>query len=109
MLSNFQLWLFIDKFAFFNTMTAKEFERISKALGDPHRLKILQEIKKNKCMACACIREMIDLAQPSVSHHLKQLIDAGLVIPEKEGREMRYSIDDKVFTDYINYLSAFSQ
>lgn len=87
-------------------MKPKEIERISKALGDPHRLRIMQEVKKTEWLQCAQICDMIDLAQPSVSHHIKQLIDAGLLIAEKEGRNIKYTIDREVFGGYITYLNS---
>ncbi|MFP9113781.1 ArsR/SmtB family transcription factor [Flavobacterium sp. RHBU_3] len=87
-------------------MKAKDIERISKALGDPHRLRIMQEVKKNGWMPCAHLCDMIELAQPSVSHHIKQLTDAGLLIAEKEGRNIRYTIDTDVFGGYINFLNS---
>ena len=90
-------------------MNPKEIERISKALGDPHRLRILQEVKKQQCMQCADIVDMINLAQPSVSHHIKQLIDAGLLIPQKEGRSIRYTIDKEVLGNYIQFLNLIGK
>jgi ArsR family transcriptional regulator len=89
-----------------NTLKAKDIERISKALADPTRLTILQAIRKSGCMQCADIREMIDLAQPSISHHLKQLTDAGLLITHKEGRNVRYTIDNEVLGEYTRFLSS---
>ncbi len=87
-------------------MKPKEIERISKALGDPHRLRIMQEVKKQEWLQCSQICDMIELAQPSISHHIKQLIDAGLLIAEKEGRNIKYTIDKEVFSEYINYLNS---
>jgi ArsR family transcriptional regulator, arsenate/arsenite/antimonite-responsive transcriptional repressor len=87
-------------------MKAKDIERISKALADPTRLTILQAVKKQGCMQCADIREMIDLAQPSISHHIKQLTDAGLLITKKEGRNMSYSIDNEVLNEYTDFLKS---
>lgn len=87
-------------------MKPKDIERISKALADPTRLTILQAVKKQGCMQCADIREMIDLAQPSISHHIKQLTDAGLLITQKEGRNMSYSIDNEVLNEYTDFLKS---
>lgn len=89
-------------------MDLKTVEKISKAIGDPHRIKILQAVKKQGCMPCSDICEMIDLTQSSVSHHVKQLIDAGLLIPEKEGRNMKYTLDKKVLNEYTQFLHSFS-
>lgn len=87
----------------------KDIERISKALGDPHRLKMLQEINKRGWMSCTDVCELMALAQSSVSHHAKQLVDAGLVVAEKEGRHVRYAIDKEVFNDYMTFLKAFGE
>lgn len=90
-------------------MKPKDIERISKALADPTRLTILQAVKNIGCMPCAQIREMIDLAQPSVSHHLKQLTDSGLLIIQKEGRSISYSIDREVLTGYTDFLGSLGK
>jgi len=89
-------------------MKAKDIERISKALGDPHRIKILEEVKKHGWMQCSNICDMISLAQPSVSHHIKQLIDAGLLISEKEGRNIKYTLDKEVFENYLKFINSFT-
>lgn len=88
-------------------MNIKSVERISKALGDPHRIKILQSVRNQECIQCAEIIEIIGLAQSTISHHLKQLTDAGLLIAEKEGRNVKYSLDKDVFADYANFFNAF--
>ena len=48
----------------------------------------------------------LKLTQPAVSHHLKQLVDAYLLISEKEGRILKYSLNQKVLNDYIDFLNA---
>jgi len=91
-------------------MKPKDIERISKALGDPNRLRIIQEVKKNTCSTqCSHIVDMLDLAQPSVSHHIKQLIDAGLLIAQKDGRNISYSIDKEVLGEYISFLNLLKE
>jgi ArsR family transcriptional regulator len=88
-------------------MDSKKIERISKALSDPNRIAILQKFRKKKdCLYCSEIHDMLDLAQPSISHHLKQLVDADLLIPEKEGRNLKYILNDGVLDDYIAFLNA---
>ena len=88
-------------------MELKKVEKISKALADPNRLHILKLLHKNQsCMYCSDINEIIDLAQPSVSHHLKQLTDAELIFAEKEGREVKYSINNKMLDQYVNFLTS---
>ena len=88
-------------------MDSKKFEKISRALSDPSRIVILQKFRKKRdCLYCAEIHDMLDLAQPSISHHLKQLTDADLLIPEKEGRNLKYTLNKEVLDDYIAFLSA---
>lgn len=87
-------------------MTPKDIERISKALADPHRLRILQEIKQNGELQCACLSNVVKLSQPSISHHLKQLTEAGVVLSEKEGRNIKYTIDPRVVDGYIGFLAS---
>ncbi len=87
----------------------KKIEKISKALGDPYRLQIIEAIKKNCSapMPCSNVVSIVNLSQPAISHHMKLLIDADLVMAEKEGREMKYSINKGVFAAYTTYLKSF--
>lgn len=89
-------------------MDTKKFEKISKALADPNRLMILNEIKKKKqsCLYCSDLYDKTPLAQPSVSHHIKLLANADLITVAKEGRNMKYTLNNKVFDEYIGYLES---
>ncbi|HEX9511545.1 MAG TPA: metalloregulator ArsR/SmtB family transcription factor [Puia sp.] len=90
------------------TVDIKKIERISKALGDPYRIKMVEAIKKEKdWMQCTLIVEMFNLAQSTVSHHLKQLVDADLLISDKEGRNTKYKINEEGFSEYIKFLNRF--
>ena len=90
-------------------MDAKQVEKISKALGDPYRLKIMEMVKKqNDWMQCACITQNIDLAQSTISHHVNQLVDAELLITEKDGRNVLYKINKEVIAEYAKFLNVFS-
>ncbi len=83
----------------------KKVEKISKALGDPYRLKIIEMIKKQRCaMACSELIDTFNLSQSTISHHVKQLIDADLIIPEKEGRYVSYQVNKEVISSYIKFL-----
>jgi ArsR family transcriptional regulator len=88
----------------------KKLEKISKALGDPYRIKIMQAIKEEKdWLQCQVIKGMFDLAQSTISHHISQLVDADLLHAEKDGRHARYKINKEVFRDYVSYLNDFSK
>jgi ArsR family transcriptional regulator, arsenate/arsenite/antimonite-responsive transcriptional repressor len=85
----------------------KQIEKISKALGDTNRLKILQHIaKKGGCGQCSDIQDVVDLTQPSISHHVKILIEAGLIEPEKEGRNHKYTMNEQLVKDYTATLGG---
>jgi ArsR family transcriptional regulator len=92
------------------SLSWKQIERISKALGDTNRLKILQYIsKKGGCGFCADIQDVVDLTQPSISHHIKILSDSGLIEPEKEGRSFKYRLNEELvnaYTSMIGHLNA---
>ena len=88
-------------------MDVKKVEKISKALADPNRLMILKELRKNKnCLYCTDVYDFVDLTQPSISHHLKLLTDAELIIPTKEGRNMKYELNNKMIDQYVQFLQT---
>ena len=88
-------------------MDPKKAEKISKALADPHRLRILKEIKKsNDCLYCSDLYTTIDLAQPSIAHHLKQLIDTELITSDKDGRNVRYYMNNRMLDDYMKFIET---
>ena len=66
---------------------------LAKALSDPNRVEILRVLAAQDGPVCACdIVDSLDLSQPTVSHHLKTLKDAGLLESEKRGLWMFYSL-----------------
>lgn len=91
-------------------LDAKSVERISKALGEPYRLKIMEEIRKEKdWLACEVIISRFDLAQSTISHHIKQLVDADLLLAEKEGRNTKYKVNKDVVSAYTNFINGFGE
>ena len=91
-------------------MDNRKFEKISRALSDANRIAILQQFKRKKdCLYCTEVHDILDLTQPSISHHLKQLVDAGLLIPEKEGRNLKYTLNHNVLDDYIASLTNLKE
>jgi len=74
-------------------------ERVFKSLADRHRVRILNRLLQAGGEAvCVCDFEaMLDLKQPTVSYHLKQLLDAGLVAREKRGSYAYFSLIPEAF------------
>lgn len=88
-------------------MNAKKAEKIAKALADPNRLLIIKEIKKQRdCLYCVDLGDVVDLTQPSISHHLKILTDVEIVVAEKEGRNVKYKLNNEILDEYIGFLNS---
>ncbi|MDH7914199.1 metalloregulator ArsR/SmtB family transcription factor [Winogradskyella sp. SYSU M77433] len=82
-------------------MDLKQVEKISKALSDINRLKILQYMQKNKGkLECTHACNLLSLAQPSVSHHIKKLVEAELISQYKIGRNFHYSLNNETWDTY---------
>ena len=88
-------------------LTPEEAELLArqfKALGDPTRVRLLSMIAAQPGQeACVCdLIAPVGLSQPTVSHHMKQLVDAGLVTREQRGRWAYYRVVDST----LAFLSA---
>ncbi|MGO4191625.1 ArsR/SmtB family transcription factor [Arthrobacter sp. YAF17] len=73
---------------------AQDKAQLFKALADPNRLRLLSIVKSSDGgEACVCdLTEPLDLGQPTVSHHLKILVEAGMLHREKRGTWAYYSL-----------------
>ena len=72
-------------------MDTKNMAVLFKAFCDENRLRILQELKEGEKCACKLL-EALQISQPTLSHHMKILCDAGVINGRKEGKWMHYSI-----------------
>ncbi|MGI8879361.1 MAG: ArsR/SmtB family transcription factor [Jatrophihabitans sp.] len=77
-----------------DTSAADRLAHVLKALGDPTRVRLLSLIAAHQDgEACICnLTEPVGLSQPTVSHHMKQLVDAGLVTREQRGKWAYYRV-----------------
>ena len=67
---------------------------VAKALGDPIRMQLVDVLRKNAGNVCVCeLVPLFDLSQPTVSHHLKVLRDAGIVGSERRGLWAYYYVE----------------
>ena len=83
-------------------MELKQVEKISKALSDVNRLKLLQYMQNNQGkVECTKACNLLDLAQPSISHHVKKLVEAGLINKHKIGRNYNYTLNHEVWDNYM--------
>ncbi len=75
-----------------------------KALAHPARLAIIDHILKVNSCICNDLVNEIQLAQPTISQHLKELKNAGLIKGNVEGASICYCLDEKVFEKVHNYF-----
>jgi DNA-binding transcriptional ArsR family regulator len=79
---------------------------LAKALGHPARIAIIEYLLKVDACICGDIVNELPLAQPTVSQHLKELKNAGLIKGDIEGNTICYCIDEKVFDKLKNYFTG---
>ena len=99
----------------------KKLASIFNALSDVNRLKILELVyKKNlkcklnkikKCTGenCTCLTELekkLKIGMPTISHHVKELVNAELILTQKNGRWLYLKINPKKFTEVVNFLQG---
>lgn len=81
----------------FYTDSQNELAILTKALGHPARIAIIEHILKVNSCICGDIVNELPLAQPTVSQHLKELKNAGLIKGSVEGNSICYCIDESGF------------
>ena len=88
-------------------MKRPEFDltRITKALADPQRLEILQRIAQGGEHTGTDVTSKCPIGQATVSHHLRELTNAGLVTRRKEGQYAYFAFEREVFEAYIQDMS----
>jgi ArsR family transcriptional regulator len=79
---------------------------IFKALGDPTRVRLLSLIAAHADgEACVCdLTDPVGLSQPTVSHHLKQLVEAGLITREQRGKWAYYRVEQAALDSLATVL-----
>lgn len=81
--------------------------QMMKALAHPARIAILQHLVKTNACICGDLVEELGLAQATISQHLKELKNAGLIQGTIEGTSVCYCIDPKVWNQYKNTFDNF--
>jgi ArsR family transcriptional regulator, arsenate/arsenite/antimonite-responsive transcriptional repressor len=85
---------------------AEHMAAIAKALGDPVRLQLVDVLRRHAGKVCVCeLVPLFDLSQPTVSHHLKVLRDAGLVGSERKGLWAYYYVIPEALEELSSWLS----
>ena len=85
-------------------MDSEQFHRISKALADPRRYEILSRIAKRTELACSDVRCELPITAATLSHHVKELLNAGLIEVRREGQFAHMKLRRKVWREYMSRL-----
>ncbi len=80
--------------------------RLAKALGDPVRLQLVDVLRKHAGKVCVCeLVPLFDISQPTLSHHLKKLREAGIVDSERQGLWAYYYVKPEALKELTAWLS----
>lgn len=89
-------------------MEVDSLNELFKALSDPTRRKIL-ELLKEKDMSAGEIADYFNISKPSISHHLNILKNANLVLWEKDGQNIIYSINTTAMQEIVKWIFDFAE
>src|SRR3954447_14245046 len=79
---------------------------VAKALGDPIRLQVVDVLRKHAGKVCVCeLVPLFDVSQPTLSHHLKKLREAGIVDSERRGLWAYYYVRADALKELSKWLS----
>jgi ArsR family transcriptional regulator len=79
---------------------------VAKALGDPVRLQLVDVLRKHAGKVCVCeLVPLFDISQPTLSHHLKKLREAGIVDSERRGVWAYYYVIPEALKELSAWLS----
>jgi DNA-binding transcriptional ArsR family regulator len=88
------------------TVKQNKIAKYTKALGHPARIAILELLIKKQACICGDIVDELPLSQSTVSQHLKELKEAGLIKGDIDGAKVCYCIDEKEWENAKAYLNT---
>lgn len=83
----------------------EQFQAIARAVAEPRRFALLQGIAEQPSVLCGALFARECISPATMSHHLKELQDAGLVEVSREGRMMRLTLQRAVWEAYLRQLA----
>ena len=85
-------------------LTEKQFDLIAKALADPRRMAVLEVIAGERECPCSKLRDEFPVSKATISHHIKELVRAGLVESRREGQFLQCEVRRDVLEAYTAEL-----
>jgi ArsR family transcriptional regulator len=85
-------------------LTEKQFALIAKALADPRRMAVLEVIAGERECPCQKLREEFPVSKATISHHIKELVRAGLVEAHRDGQYLHCEVRRDVLEAYTAEL-----
>ncbi|MDY5907889.1 MAG: metalloregulator ArsR/SmtB family transcription factor [Bullifex sp.] len=80
---------------------------ICRALGDSNRLEIIQMLSDGEKCGCRLL-EKFEITQPTLSHHMRILVECGLVNDRREGKWHHYSLNCNTLTEYKAFIDSLT-
>ena len=87
-------------------LTDEQFHVITRALADPRRFAMFEQVAMQKSLTCGGLDARHDISPATISHHLKELTDAGLINADREGRMVRLSLCRATWNAYRRRLAS---
>lgn len=85
-------------------LSAEQFDRIAKALADPTRVAVLETIGQQDECPCQELRDAFSVSKATISHHIKELVRAGLVQARRDGQYLHCQLRPEVLRGYTAEL-----
>ena len=85
-------------------LSLDQLQAISRSLADPRRFAILQQIASAENLLCSSLDAQACISPATISHHLRELQEAGLVDAQRQGRSMRLTLRRSVWNAYLRHL-----
>jgi DNA-binding transcriptional ArsR family regulator len=86
------------------TLTERQFDLIARALADPRRMALLESIGSQREYSCQRLCQEFPVSKGTISHHMKELVRAGLVLSHREGQYRNYEVRREVLAAYTAEL-----